>query len=139
MLRIFPLILSWLSFWLLYSVVPTTRVPNRDAVVGALVAAVLFELGKRGLPFTSPCSLLSAHLRRTGGDPHFVCLGLLDWCIVLLGAEITVTLGVYRELKKQQKLKTTRSRPTMIALIQRVTRASVTVEGEVTGEIGPDF
>jgi membrane protein len=33
-LRIFPLILSWLSFWLLYSVVPTTRVPNRDAVVG---------------------------------------------------------------------------------------------------------
>lgn len=27
----------------------------------------------------------------------------------------------------------------MIALIQRVTRASVTVEDEVTGEIGPDF
>lgn len=27
----------------------------------------------------------------------------------------------------------------MIALIQRVTRASVTVEGEVTGEIGADF
>ena len=26
-------------------------------------------------------------------------------CIVLLGAEITVTLGVYRELKKQQQLK----------------------------------
>jgi membrane protein len=50
------------------------------------------------------------------------------WCIVLLGAEITVTLGVYRELKKQQKLKNNRSRPTMIALIQRVTRASVTVE-----------
>ncbi|PAC69131.1 hypothetical protein CGS27_17980, partial [Enterobacter cloacae] len=47
-LRIFPLILSWLSFWLLYSVVPTTRVPNRDAVVGALVAALLFELGKKG-------------------------------------------------------------------------------------------
>ncbi|WP_163359977.1 YihY family inner membrane protein, partial [Enterobacter hormaechei] len=43
LLRIFPLILSWLSFWLLYSVVPTTRVPNRDAVVGALVAALLFE------------------------------------------------------------------------------------------------
>jgi membrane protein len=33
-LRLFPLILSWL-FWLLYSIVPTTRVPNRDAVIGA--------------------------------------------------------------------------------------------------------
>jgi membrane protein len=54
-LRIFPLILSWLSFWLLYSVVPTTRVPNRDAVVGALVAAVLLSWVKKGLPFTSPC------------------------------------------------------------------------------------
>ena len=34
-LRIFPLILSWLSFWLLYSVVPTTRVPTRCGSGGA--------------------------------------------------------------------------------------------------------
>lgn len=47
-LRIFPLVLSRLSFWLLYSIVPTTRVPNRDAVIGAFVAAVLFETGKKG-------------------------------------------------------------------------------------------
>jgi membrane protein len=53
-LRIFPLILSWLSFWLLYSVVPTTRVPNRDAVWGA-GGGVAFELVKKGLPSTSPC------------------------------------------------------------------------------------
>jgi membrane protein len=53
-LRIFPLILSWLSFWLLYSIVPTT-VRNRDAVIGALVAALLFEAGKKGLPSISPC------------------------------------------------------------------------------------
>jgi membrane protein len=57
-LRIFPLVLSWLSFWLLYSIVPTTRVPNRDAVIGAFVAAVLFEAGKKDLRSISRCSRL---------------------------------------------------------------------------------
>jgi membrane protein len=60
MLRVFPLILSWISFWLLYSIVPTTRVPNRDAVIGAFVAALLFEAGKKGLRFISPHFLLTS-------------------------------------------------------------------------------
>ena len=46
-LRIFPLILSWVAFWLLYSIVPTAEVRNRDAVIGSLVAALLFEAGKK--------------------------------------------------------------------------------------------
>ncbi len=35
LLRLFPLILSWAAFRLLYSIVPTTQVRNRDAVIGA--------------------------------------------------------------------------------------------------------
>jgi membrane protein len=54
LLRLFPLILSWAAFWLLYSIVPTTQVRNRDAVIGALVAALLFEAGKKRLPSISP-------------------------------------------------------------------------------------
>ena len=73
-LRIFPLLLSWISFWLLYSIVPTIRVPNRDAIVGAFVRSRKERF--RALYHHVP--IISAHLRCAGGDPHSLCLGLLD-------------------------------------------------------------
>lgn len=103
-LRLFPLLLSWISFWMLYSIVPTTRVMNRDAIVGALVAALLYELGKKAFALyitTFPSYQLIYGVLSV--IPILFVWVYWTWCIVLLGAEITVTLGEYRRLKEAAK------------------------------------
>lgn len=100
-LRLFPLLLSWLSFWLLYNVVPTVRVPVKDAAIGAMIAAVLFELGKK--IFTIYIQLFPSYQLVYGVLAVIPLLFIWiywTWCIVLLGAEITVTFDDYRQLKQ---------------------------------------
>lgn len=105
-LRIFPLLLSCLSFWILYSIVPTRQVPTKDALTGALVAGLLFELGKKA--FALYVTMFPSYQLIYGVIAVIPILFLWvywTWCIVLLGAEISATLGDYRLLKQQEQEK----------------------------------
>jgi len=103
-LRLLPLLLSVLAFWLLYSIVPTCAVPGWDAFCGALVAGVLFELGKKA--FSLYVTAFPSYQMIYGVLAVIPILFLWmywTWCIVLLGAEVTVSINHYRQLRKTAK------------------------------------
>ena len=106
LLRIFPLLLSCITFWSLYCIVPTTQVVGRDALVGAVIAGILFEVGKKC--FALYVTMFPSYQLIYGVlavIPIIFLWVYWTWCIVLLGAEITASLGDYRQLKQEEQQK----------------------------------
>lgn len=91
---------SWLMLVLLYTLLPNTKVAIKPAVIGALVAAVLFEMGKAGfqiyvtqaLPFFKFYGVL-------GLLPLFLLWIYITWLIILFGLELAYTLQSMRSGK----------------------------------------
>lgn len=84
---------SWLLLLFLYSKMPNTRVQLRAAAIGALVAAVLWELAKFGFGLYVRKALPYAPLYGSLGlFPLFLFWIYLTWLIVLFGLELTYTL-----------------------------------------------
>ncbi|MGL4859188.1 MAG: virulence factor BrkB family protein [Enterobacteriaceae bacterium] len=104
LLRSLPFLLSFAVFWLVYNLVPTVRVRLRDAALGALVAALFFELGKKlfGL-YVQAFPTYQLIYGVLAVIPILFVWIYVSWCIVLFGAEITATLGEYWRLPAGKK------------------------------------
>ncbi|NEN75191.1 YihY family inner membrane protein [Pelistega sp. NLN82] len=86
---LFPTLLSFIGFTLLYYIVPNRTVYLRDAMVGASIAAILFEAMKWG--FTFYITQFPSYTAIYGAFaiiPIFLLWIYLSWLVILLGAII---------------------------------------------------
>ncbi|MCC6681580.1 MAG: YihY family inner membrane protein [Phycisphaeraceae bacterium] len=97
---------SWLLLMLLYVLMPNTQVNLRPAMIGAFVAAVLWELGKVGFKFYITHVVKSSVIYGSLGLlPLFLFWVYLTWLFVLFGLELTHVLQTMpgRRLHQQKR------------------------------------
>ena len=95
-LSVLPFFIMWTALVVGYLVIPNRSVRVRDALVGGLIAAVLFEAARRG--FTWYATGLASYQQVYGAlaiVPIFIFWIYVSWVIVLLGASITASLSAF--------------------------------------------
>lgn len=99
LLEITPFVLSVTAFTLIYVAVPNCVVPLRNGFIGALVAAIFFELAKYFFSlFVTHFSNYELLYGTLAAIPLFLLWVYLCWLITLLGAVISNVLSTtYRE------------------------------------------
>lgn len=84
-----PFLLTWLTFGIVYVIVPSVSVRKRDVIAGALVGALLFEVLKFGFSvYLRNFSNYDAVYGSLGAAIALLFFVYLGACVLLFGAEI---------------------------------------------------
>ena len=103
LIALLPLTATTLAFVLFFKLIPYRPVPIRHALIGGVVASVLFELAKHAFAlFVTRFPSQEAIYGAFATVPIFLTWIYLSWVIVLLGAEITQCLSTFRLPRPRQ-------------------------------------
>ncbi len=96
-LKVLPVLLTTLAFAMMFRLIPNRYVPRRHALIGAFVAAVLFETMNRVFGFyVSHFPTYKLVYGAFASVPIFLMWIYLSWLTILFGAEITASLSHWR-------------------------------------------
>jgi len=97
LLSVLPFVVTFITLSLLYAVVPNCKVSRRDALIGALLGAVLFEIVRWG--FTLFIRHAQTYQQIYGAAlaaiPIFLLWIYLSWVIVILSASIAASVSAF--------------------------------------------
>ena len=86
--------IATLALTMLYKLVPARRVPVRDAMIGALLAATAFEMAKLGFKiYIRQVPTYRVVYGALAALPLFLVWIYVSWIILLLGAAVSATLA----------------------------------------------
>lgn len=101
-LAVLPFLFTTAMLTLMYTVVPNTTVPFRQGVLGAAMAALLFELAKGAFTFfIKQAPSYQVVYGAFAAVPVFLLWIYISWTIVLGGAELVRALVVFQEHQRQ--------------------------------------
>lgn len=96
-LKLLPVLLTWLAFAMLFHYVPNRYVPRDHALIGALVAALAFEAMNRAFGYyVSHFPTYKLVYGAFASIPIFLMWIYLSWLAILSGAVIAASLSYWR-------------------------------------------
>ena len=133
----------WMVTFFVYKLIPNTRVTYRPGLFGALLAAVLLEVGKRTLgAYFAKAVLVGQLYGSLGLIPVFMFWVYVMWLIVLFGLEVSASLQMLRgrRLEELEGNRTGLVDPTSVLLVMQVVAryfeaSHATNAGEIADEV----